>query len=257
MPVCPVILVLLATMSAADGAPPPSLAVTPPGAPAEGRAGAATPPASTAVAPAAAPITGSLTTLTTPAAPTPTPTTAAPAPPGKIAVPPQPRRRAVQVRDEDQEEEDVQGGLLTDTPSPWSRTRTAAWAGAGLTTLLLAVAAFYGASAASKAGDANRLLIFRDPDSGIPEEYALHAQSFDDTVSTGRRDDRLARSFVLAAGLTAVASAVLFIIDARRAPPGRESITRFGGQVPATARTSWAPLRRSRADTGWGLSWTF
>lgn len=126
-----------------------------------------------------------------------------------------------------------------------------------MTTVLLAVAAFYGASAASKAGDANRLLVFRDPDSGMPEEYALHAQSFEDTVSAGRRDDRLARSFVLAAGLTAVASAVLFIIDAQRAPPGREAIARFDGQAPAAARTSRALHCGSGADTGWGLSWTF
>src|SRR5450432_2089891 len=121
MTVCPVILVLLATMSTADGAPDPSLGVPRPGAPTGGLPGTAIPPTSILAAPMAPP-----TSAVTPAA-------TAPAPRATTAVPSQPRRQAAQVRDED-EEGDVQSGLLMDAPSPGSRARTAAWASTGLTT---------------------------------------------------------------------------------------------------------------------------
>jgi hypothetical protein len=133
-----------------------------------------------------------------------------------------------------------------------SRLNVTAWAGVGVTTLLLGVAAFYGASSADKAGDANRLLIFRDPDTGMPQEYAVHASQFEDDVRTGKQDDRMAKGFLIAAGITAAASAILFIVDG---PPPRGD----GGQQAANRIRSIRrnPIAAVRPPVGPGLAWSF
>ena len=102
--------------------------------------------------------------------------------------------------------------LVQDEP-PRSRLNLAGWIGTGVTVLLLGVAAFYGASAAEKSGDANRELTYSNAATGVPMEYSSRASQFEEDVRVGRRDDKLAKGFLIAAAVGAVASTVLFVLD--------------------------------------------
>ncbi|MEA2697139.1 MAG: hypothetical protein QOI66_1410, partial [Myxococcales bacterium] len=104
------------------------------------------------------------------AIPSPTPTPALPenqspatAPPGVVpaaavppAVDPEFERRAARGQQE---------------PSGWNAYNATAWISLAATVVLLGTAGFYGASAASKKDDVNRLITYRDPDTGAPIEY--------------------------------------------------------------------------------------
>jgi hypothetical protein len=115
------------------------------------------------------------------------------------------------------------------------------WVATGVTAALLGVAAFYGASAAEKAGDASRLLVYSDQ-RGVPLEYAGVAARYEDAVEDGERYAGIARGLLIAAGVTAATATVLFVVDAVRAGPGPRR--------PA--------VRRDRASARWpGLGWSF
>jgi len=131
-------------------------------------------------------------------------------------------------------------------PPPRSGLVIGGWVAAGVTTALLGAAAFYGAQAASKAGDANRLAVYADDDS-VPLEYATVARRYEDTIAAGRRDDRIAKGLLIGAGVTALGAAALFIADALTARPGPRR--------PPGEPGSGATLRRRPG--GLDLSWTF
>lgn len=143
--------------------------------------------------------------------------------------------------------------IIDENGGPRSRLNTAAWVGAGVTALLLGVAGFYGASAAEKSGDANRLLTYSDPNTGIPTEYAQNAQQFESDVRTGQHDDRVAKGLLIAAGVTALASTVLFIVDSS----SEKTAPALRARVDGAARRSTAATRRPRTRPGLGLSWSF
>lgn len=121
-----------------------------------------------------------------------------------------------------------------------STTNVAAWAGTGVTVVLLGVAAFFGARAAEHAGDANRLLLHSDETTGVPLDYATYGRQFEDEVRDGQRADRLAKGFLVAAGVTAVASTVLFILDARAEKTAPTVARRGGGLRLAPAGLLWS-----------------
>lgn len=134
--------------------------------------------------------------------------------------------------------------LVQDEP-PRSRLNLAGWIGTGVTVLLLGVAAFYGASAAEKSGDANRLLTYSDAMTGVPQEYSSRASQFEEEVRVGRRDDKLAKGFLIAAAVGAVGSTILFILD------GSSS----AGRETGTAASSRGNRQRDRRDgVGLGLA---
>lgn len=147
--------------------------------------------------------------------------------------------------------------------APRSILNTAAWAGTGVTALLLGVAAFYGASAAEKAGDANRLITYADQNTLVPREYALHAREYEENVRLGQRYDRIATGFVIAAGVTALTSAVLFISDSGTAKNGSDVQTRAsaGAHPGSGSRRPALTLRRGQSsallDLGLDLAWSF
>ncbi|MEO5769725.1 MAG: hypothetical protein ABIS92_15335, partial [Polyangia bacterium] len=121
----------------------------------------------------------------------------------------------------------------------------AGWIGTGVTVLLLGVAAFYGASAAEKSGDANRLLTYSDAMTGVPQEYSSRASQFEEEVRVGRRDDKFAKGFLIAAAVGAVGSTILFVLD------GSSS----AGRETGTAASSRGNRQRDRRDgVGLGLA---
>jgi hypothetical protein len=115
--------------------------------------------------------------------------------------------------DEDLRAEDLRP-LADEDTGPRSRLNVAAWVTTGVSAALLGVAAFYGASASEKSGDANRLITYRDPGSGVPLEYASVASAFEEDVRVGRRDDSIGKGLLISAAVSVAATVGLFLIDA-------------------------------------------
>ncbi len=178
-----------------------------------------------------------------------------PAPPGGTqqpgAVPP----GATQARDSGNED---LVPLVENEPTR-SRLNTAAWVGTGVTALLLGVTAFYGASAAEKSGDANRLIIYADESTMVPREYALHAREYEEDVRLGRRYDRIATGLLIAAGATALGSAVLFMLDPSSGKSASElqARARTGVRDRRPAVTVRRGPNTATLDLGLGLAWSF
>jgi len=212
--------------AAADAPGPPAASAPSVPAPAD------VPPATSGQAGPPAPATSAPATPPQPPAP-PSPTSAnppAPAPP--------------QLRDDEELR-----ALVDESAPPRSRLSTAAWIGSGVTVLLVGTAAFFGAKASEKNGDVNRLLGNFDEKTGVPTEYARVASQYEQAVSDGRHDDRMAKGFAIAAGVAAAASVVLFVVDAVRAPAAE----------PTGPMSSAPAARRTGAASGGnlGLSWVF
>ncbi|HET6281371.1 MAG TPA: tetratricopeptide repeat protein [Polyangia bacterium] len=98
----------------------------------------------------------------------------------------------------------------------WNFARATAWISVALTAGLLGVAGFYGASAASKKDDVNRLLTYRDQQTNVPLEYSSVAQQYQDAFREGRRDDSRAKLMLVLAGGTAAVATTFFILDKTR-----------------------------------------
>ena len=80
---------------------------------------------------------------------------------------------------------------------------------AGVTVALLGTAAFFGASASSHEGDANRLIGYRNP----PPEYASVAGAYTSALNDGHNDAHNARIALIAAAATGAVSITFFILD--------------------------------------------
>jgi hypothetical protein len=140
---------------------------------------------------------------------------------------------------------------IDDDGSGWTRANITAWSAAGATVLLLGTAGFFGAQAASKEGDVNRLYAFRD-ERGAPYPYTpAIAQKYESAMADGRRYSRDAEIFLLAGAGTAAIACVFFVIDSVWNAQGETSA------APATTpRLTLAPTAESRgALAGW--SWSF
>jgi hypothetical protein len=123
--------------------------------------------------------------------------------------------------------------------SGWNAFNITAWCATAATAVLLGTAAFFGAQAASKEGDANRLLTFRDDD-GVPLTYTpAVAQQYKDTLADGRRDADNAKLALYSAAGTAVVATVFFVIDGLRPPRNAVAIAPVPGGMGALATWSW------------------
>jgi hypothetical protein len=123
--------------------------------------------------------------------------------------------------------------------SGWNRYNVTAMISAGVTVALLGTAAFFGASASSHEGDANRLIGYRNP----PPEYARVASEYTSAINDGRSAAHNARVALVAAAATGAVSITFFILDAVLTP----------GEGPTAAIV---PASRGFAATG-GWSWRF
>jgi hypothetical protein len=106
-----------------------------------------------------------------------------------------------------------------EAPSGWNVYNATAWISLAATVVLLGTAGFYGASAASKKDDVNRLITYRDPDTGAPIEYQSVAAQYQSAVDEGRHDDHGAKVFLLTAAGTAAVATTFFIINGLRESP--------------------------------------
>jgi hypothetical protein len=172
--------------------------------------------------------------------PTPTPTPALPenqwpakAPPGVVpaaavppAVDPEIQRRPARGQQE---------------PSGWNVYNATAWISLAATVALLGTAGFYGASAASKKDDVNRLVTYRDPDTGAPIEYQSVAARYQSAVDEGHHDDHMAKVFLLTAAGTAAVATTFFIINGLRESPAGVAVApdERGRNLAVVGSWSW------------------
>ena len=128
-----------------------------------------------------------------------------------------------------------------DGGSGWNRLNVTAMSAAAASVLLLGTAAFFGAEAASKEGDVNRLQSFRDQTTGAPVPYSTVARQYDSALADGRRDAHDARLALLGAAGAAAVSIVFFVLDARGPQDAAVAAVAFspapsGGSVNAAWR---------------------
>ena len=144
-----------------------------------------------------------------PAAPAPAPA-AAPAPATAPAASTAPAPAAAS------RQADTEKPAAAEEDSGWNRYNITAMISAGVTVALLGTAAFFGASASSHEGDANRLIGYRNP----PPEYARVANEYSSALNDGRSAAHDARVALIAAAATGAVSITFFILDAVLTPAG-------------------------------------
>ncbi|HEY2728905.1 MAG TPA: hypothetical protein VGK52_03130 [Polyangia bacterium] len=158
-------------------------------------------------------------------------------PPESASAPPAPVARATVGDSEIDEKRAADEG-----ESGWNRYNITAMSAAGVTVLLLGTAAFFGAEAASKESDVDRLQGYHDEKTGRPVAYSTVSRQYEGALVDGRADAHDARIALLgAAGASAVA-AVFFVLDAHH-----------GGE----ATVAFAPAPRTMSGGAVTASWTF
>jgi hypothetical protein len=181
------------------------------------RLGPATPPAAAATA-SAAETTGDFGA--TPPAP-PAPATAVPA--------------AIPVPRADAEHP---AGAPPDT-SGWNRYNVTAVVATAITVALLGTAGFFAAAAGSQRDNINRLVMFHDPATGAPLPYSSVAAQYTQSMSDGRRDDRIAKGVLIGAGAGAAVAALFFALDATLTHEPMVSVAPAGGGLAAVGGWTW------------------
>jgi len=193
-----------------------------------------------------------LAPLLAPAAPAPAPSAepAAPAsarPPGRAvpattapAAPVAPAVDAEDSRDRDRDRARARVAGPGAEPSGWNAFNTTAWIAVGATVALLGTSAFFAASAASKKDDVNRLVTFRNQDTGAPLEYQAVASQYEAAYADGQHDDRVAKALLWSALGTAALAAGFFVVDGvREGPAGVAVAPSAGGRPGLHVLGSW------------------
>lgn len=126
----------------------------------------------------------------------------------------------------------------TDEDQGWTGPRIGAWSATGATVVLLGVAAYFGAQASSKASDINRLIVYRDKNTGAPLRYTPDvASQYETALADGRSDARAAKIALLGAAGTAVVATVFFVIDRKSTAAGRVALVPTPGRGAVGAWT--------------------
>jgi hypothetical protein len=135
----------------------------------------------------------------------------------------------VQPKPEAPPAEGENGGLLDE--SRLSRTRRIAWAGVAATVALVTAGGIMGLAAQSRSDEISRREQMVGLDGQPPRFDAATESQFSGLRSDGQAFDRAAIALLTAAGVTAVASGVLFYVDHRNK----------GGEKPVTLAPSLGP----------------
>jgi tetratricopeptide (TPR) repeat protein len=206
--------------AAGAGAPAAGATATAAGVAAPAAAAATAPPAAGAVPQSTAPTSGALPPAATPAtAPAPgAPAAAAPVPEPAVVAPPA--------------DAPPPPGLIDEGPP--SRMRVAAWIGVASTLALLTAGAIFGLAAQSRGDEITRNLSYVSQ-SGQPNTFdAATADTLRQLKSDGRLYNGLGIGFFSASAATAVATVVLFVVDAKRPKPAKHAL-RFAPLVDRSA----------------------
>jgi hypothetical protein len=123
--------------------------------------------------------------------------------------------------------------------SGWNRYNVTAVVATAATVALLGTAGFFAAAAGSQRDNINRLVMFHDPVTGAPLPYSSVAAQYAQSMSDGRRDDRIAKGVLIGAGAGAVVAALFYVLDATLTHQPMVSIAPAGGGVAAAGGWTW------------------
>jgi hypothetical protein len=123
--------------------------------------------------------------------------------------------------------------------SGWNRYNITAVASTGVAVVALGVAALFAAKASSDEGDINRLLGYRDQDTGAPLKYSVIADQYTQAMADGPRHARDAKIALVASAVAAAVATTLFMVDAKLHAEAAVSLGPAGHGVAATGGWQW------------------
>jgi len=123
--------------------------------------------------------------------------------------------------------------------SGWNRYSVTAVVATAVTVALLGTAGFFAAAAGSNGDNINRLVLFHDPATGAPLPYSTVAAQYAQSMSDGRRDDRVAKGVLIGAGATAAVAALFFVFDATLTHQPTVSVAPAGTGLAAVGGWTW------------------
>jgi len=126
-----------------------------------------------------------------------------------------------------------------DEDSGWNRYNATAFIATGVAVALLGTAAFFAASAASDADDVNRLVLYRNPDTGAPLPYSSFAAQYQRAYSDGQRHDRYAKAAIIGAAGAAAVATVFFVLDAKLTVAPTVTLAPAGDKLAAAGGIAW------------------
>jgi tetratricopeptide (TPR) repeat protein len=127
-------------------------------------------------------------------------------------------------------------GLIDEGPP--SRLRVAAWIGVASTLALLTAGAVFGLAAQSRADEITRQLSFVST-SGQPNQFtASTASTLNQLKSDGHLYNGLGIGFFTASAASAVATVVLFVVDAKRPKPAKDAASHALRFTPVAGRNA-------------------
>jgi hypothetical protein len=123
--------------------------------------------------------------------------------------------------------------------SGWNRYNITAVATAGVAVILLGTAAVFAAQASSNESDVDRLLRYRDQQTGAPLRYSDVANQYQQAMTDGPHNERNAKIALAASAVVAAVSATFFVLDARLGATPAVAIAPTGHGVAATGGWQW------------------
>jgi hypothetical protein len=123
--------------------------------------------------------------------------------------------------------------------SGWNRYNITAVATASAAVLLLGTAALFATKAASDESDVNRLLNYRDQNTGAPLQYSTVAAQYQQAMADGPRHDRYAKIALAASAAVAAVSVTFFVLDAKHEAAPAVAVAPAGNGFVATGGWQW------------------
>jgi hypothetical protein len=123
--------------------------------------------------------------------------------------------------------------------SGWNRYNVTAFVAAGASVLLLGTAALFGAKSSSDGNDIDRLVIYRDQQTGIPARYSSVASQYEQAMRDGPEHARDAKIALIGAAGAAAVSVLFFVLDANVNPEPGVAIAPAGTGRGAQASWTW------------------
>jgi hypothetical protein len=121
----------------------------------------------------------------------------------------------------------------------WNRYNITAVASSGVAVILLGAAALFAAQASSDRDDVNRLISYRDPNTGAPLRYSEVAGQYEQATADAPRHERYAKIALASSALAAAVAATFFVLDAKLGAEPAVAIAPAGRGVIATGGWRW------------------
>jgi hypothetical protein len=156
-------------------------------------------------------------------------------PPAPSLVPPGPRAGAAPAPGHDEESPKPR----TQEESGWNRYNITAVASTAVGIVALGVAGLFAAKSSSDADDVNRLINYRNMNTGAPLQYSTVADQYQQAMADGPRHERDAKIALVVSAAAAAVATTFFVLDARHQAELAVTIAPAGNGLAATGGWQW------------------